>query len=1001
MSLENPSSQQSGAQVLIPVTMVISLGFVAIGIPLQFSREWIALGWITVGCVLWYYSCRTSDKTLTVMSLLFTGFALLRFLAIDFLALLQYRKLEIEGYAPDLRNTMWPSLLFACVLILTGVITRIMQRKTNTKKEWLAGGPVIESERISGTRTFGVFGLWIFLIFTSFELFHYYESRTWLHHWRLFFIAALSLYWTLFATLIHVIGLKCRSYTIRYNANMLYLFIAIKTMALDIWQKPRDVESFRSLSERLAETTAWEWFRELLRPEDWNVVWNYYAFPLLLVATLMILAGVFALRGGKYHGCVLDTSSERVPYMAIGLFGFSLVLLVLSIECYSFFHLREKTIPEGLYLAHCSLTYLWTTFGLIVFVLGIQTRSFSLRSAGLIVFLLIAMKSLGLDFYSRPESYTRPLLNPFALSVLYLVTAMLFAAIATNRLAKRGTPETADKLTDRDAATAIGVFGLTLLWFVLSLELYLYITLEANEFPHRDYLGVALLSVLWTVFGTGLYVTGIASKSFVLRGCGMLVLFAAALKTCLYDMPYRPEAYVMPLWNLFAMPCLTLVAAMLLVAYQSTRNISVTPHEERQGARVLGGIGIGILWVLLSMELYLYFDVRKTVYPEAEFLAIASLSVLWTIIASVTFFIGVLKKSLPLRLCAAVIFLVTAGKILVLDFTRRPESYATPLLNAFGLPTLLTVCGLMFLGVFSCRIVAEKKTETKNFFLGVGMIGLAMLWGLLSVELANYFLLQKSWLPSMRMYYSNLSVTLLWLTFAGALLALASLARSKALRYLGMCLSVLIMLKAAGRDLFGRPDFYNEFWRGDFAPFFNSYMLPLLLVCVYLIALGVAGQQRIAKRLRKLHEEEAAAEPAAKARKKRTLEMFDVEMQLYRILAYAGLAILLVSTSIECFYSYDIRHFPDKIQHAQMALSILWAVFGGTLLFIGFRGHSAVLRWCSILLLSVTTIKVFLVDLSGVDSLYKVGAFLMLAVILGLGARAYQRFHPENFGGKK
>jgi uncharacterized membrane protein len=78
-----------------------------------------------------------------------------------------------------------------------------------------------------------------------------------------------------------------------------------------------------------------------------------------------------------------------------------------------------------------------------------------------------------------------------------------------------------------------------------------------------------------------------------------------------------------------------------------------------------------------------------------------------------------------------------------------------------------------------------------------------------------------------------------------------------------------------------------------------------------------------------------------------------------------------------------------------MALSILWSLFAGVLIAIGFVWRSSTLRWMAILLFAATLTKILIVDMSGVNELYRFGAVAILATLLALAAWAYQRFKPE------
>jgi uncharacterized membrane protein len=79
----------------------------------------------------------------------------------------------------------------------------------------------------------------------------------------------------------------------------------------------------------------------------------------------------------------------------------------------------------------------------------------------------------------------------------------------------------------------------------------------------------------------------------------------------------------------------------------------------------------------------------------------------------------------------------------------------------------------------------------------------------------------------------------------------------------------------------------------------------------------------------------------------------------------------------------------------QMSLSVLWAAYATGLLVVGFRSELARLRWTALGLYGLTVGKVFLLDMVGLDEIYRILAFLVLAVLLGVAARVYQRPRAE------
>jgi hypothetical protein len=75
-----------------------------------------------------------------------------------------------------------------------------------------------------------------------------------------------------------------------------------------------------------------------------------------------------------------------------------------------------------------------------------------------------------------------------------------------------------------------------------------------------------------------------------------------------------------------------------------------------------------------------------------------------------------------------------------------------------------------------------------------------------------------------------------------------------------------------------------------------------------------------------------------------------------------------------------------------MSYSIAWALFALLLLVVGMRKQTAPARYAGLALLGVTIVKLFFHDLSRLDQLYRIGAFIVVAVIAILASFLYQRF---------
>jgi uncharacterized membrane protein len=160
--------------------------------------------------------------------------------------------------------------------------------------------------------------------------------------------------------------------------------------------------------------------------------------------------------------------------------------------------------------------------------------------------------------------------------------------------------------------------------------------------------------------------------------------------------------------------------------------------------------------------------------------------------------------------------------------------------------------------------------------------------------------------------------------------------------------------------------------RDPFVPLFNLVALPSLGLAACILA-SVVLADRFLPRLR------------------------SVERWLIGAAGVTGVLLLWLILSFEC-YGYFVSHAIGSADFAvwnwrgQLALTVLWTVYATALLVLGFRLGRARLRWLAMGLFGVSVVKLFVVDMANVQQLYRILAFFVLAVVLGLVARAYQRF---------
>lgn len=79
----------------------------------------------------------------------------------------------------------------------------------------------------------------------------------------------------------------------------------------------------------------------------------------------------------------------------------------------------------------------------------------------------------------------------------------------------------------------------------------------------------------------------------------------------------------------------------------------------------------------------------------------------------------------------------------------------------------------------------------------------------------------------------------------------------------------------------------------------------------------------------------------------------------------------------------------------QVALSAFWAIYALGVLAFGFVRSLPAVRWTALFIFAVTVAKVFLLDMADLKDLYRILAFFILAILLGLAGWTYQQIQTD------
>ncbi|HEX8069474.1 MAG TPA: DUF2339 domain-containing protein [Pyrinomonadaceae bacterium] len=354
-----------------------------------------------------------------------------------------------------------------------------------------------------------------------------------------------------------------------------------------------------------------------------------------------------------------------------------------------------------------------------------------------------------------------------------------------------------------------------------------------------------------------------------------------------------------------------------------------------------------------------------------------ALTALVAVYAAGALAVGVVRRLAALRLAALAVLVYPVLKVLLADVWFYSAAWHTLVFNwtfaGFAVVVLaLAAC------VRAYARAGDVNARERQLALG-GLLAAANVVALtgLSVEFMGYFNRAKAlawglpdaWHEAARVENNKqLALSALWTIYAAVAFVLGLRRGRQAVRAGALGLLALAGLKILLVDA----TYYNATWH---APLLNQTALAFAL---YVAALWLVA------RLYARAGGTAAAEAA------RVLPVITV---VGNVFALAGL-----SLETSGYFAAQRRagavaagQLRDLRLAQQLALSVLWALYGGAMLVVGLARRNRLLRLLALLLLGLTTAKVFFVDLSSLDKVYRIISFIVLGAILLAVSFLYQQ----------
>lgn len=502
------------------------------------------------------------------------------------------------------------------------------------------------------------------------------------------------------------------------------------------------------------------------------------------------------------------------------------------------------------------------------------------------------------------------------------------------------------KLEDKEERNTILAFhGGALLFYISALPVIVL---------NHGWIGMAFVfeavALLW--LNRRIEHPGLRWTASFLAPTGLIILFI--------NVPLLKVADSMPVINSAVISVAASIIALALAVKLSPypdRTIGKKPDLSEYFLWLAVGTGFYLVNLMIS-DLFAIPDKKFVVFPGKNYLHWMCYALTWTVFGAVLW----QRNILPLIMRIVGLCISFAGALLVITLPALlPKSigHMRPFINPAFISYLMLMAIMYYL--FIKEPLKESVFGLKNTFLAIFLTS-----GLMILKLSSATILQPA-LP-FEMFHSSTAPKALasaagWLIYGLGLL-LWPKRLDRPFRFAGVILILLGIIKTLFFPYYFRAEF------GDMTPILNLPSLLFLFVISSLVYLTLRDWKHLWP-----------------------ITDFQPRAFLGIILAVVTFTVL----NIEIASAFALKGMPfSMMTHGslsmQLAYSIGWLVFSIGLMTVGIKWDNIKVRWAAIILLVGTSVKIFTLDLWKLGQLYRVGAFVGLAVVLILVSFLYQRF---------
>jgi uncharacterized membrane protein len=393
------------------------------------------------------------------------------------------------------------------------------------------------------------------------------------------------------------------------------------------------------------------------------------------------------------------------------------------------------------------------------------------------------------------------------------------------------------------------------------------------------------------------------------------------------------------------------ILALLALAYLGLSHFLGRALQDAAASRVSFHTGVALIAIAVPVDLDL-----------------AWVTLSWAALSAVLLVHGVYQQDRAHRIAGLAVLALALSRVLTVDLPLvqgRSESFRV-VFNGEFLAGLAVVGILGWLAAAYRRLDLDSGAVERRLSTPLVMAAVSVFWWKGTFEvLAGWGgagIAETGSRP-------RAGVPLFWAVYAGAVLGAGLVGRFKPLRTIGLIQLCLAVGKLVLWDTLVRtgPHFRVEPFVGF--PFVAGAVLVTVIF-------GLAWMYR-----------------------RFLAELGDSERRFATAFLLTGLCVLIWHLSAEILYMFAFReHLGGAAgeRRSLLTLSLVWAVYSGAIIGAGFFKRFQPLRLLGIAMLGITVLKVFLVDLTELDSGYRIAAFIGLGILVLLVSLLYQRVRPHD-----